>query len=101
LSPYGTSSAAPEASTPDAEVMLPARRLIASVIGTAIVVPATGFDGGSRSASDGSKSVPSQPSVIEPNGARSTPPCTIFDAKTFRLPPAESGVAREPEPVIV
>ena len=35
-----------------------------------------------------------------PKGARSVPSCTMFDPKTFRVPPAESGSGREPEPAM-
>ena len=44
-----------------------------------MVDPAIESRGVSRSLSDGSRSVPSQPSRIVPSGARSTPPWMISE----------------------
>ena len=103
LTPNGMGKAvSPANSAAETEVRLPACKVTVFAMPTATDPRAIGSSGASTSASAGSKSVlPSQPSVIEPSGARSTPPCVICEAKIFRLPPAESGVAREPEPTIV
>ena len=102
LNPKGMSIPVPAVPVHAAtEVTLPACSVTCVVTGAAMVVPAMGLKGLSSVVVEGSRSVPSQPSSIVPNGARKVPPCEILDAKIRRLPPAEYGAVRVPEPRMV
>ena len=72
-------------SMPETDVVLVLESWRDEVTGKAVALPVT--------RSSGLVPVPSQPSVMEPNGARSVPLWEMEEAKMRRLPPAVSGRA--------